>query len=601
MTGDILERRPARRIAIYGAVFFAVTSLTIALTRYGGGLAMVWPGSGIVAAMLLTLPRDYWPRALAVVAILSALATSLFGFGPALAGPLAVVNVLEAWLIARLMLFARPKHDWFDNVGALGAFVLTGGIVAPALAAIPGGFAAYMVAPGGLAHHFTGWLAAHGLGTVLVLPLAYLLSARERSAPGLSRRETVELAAHCVLIGVVAELSINQSDFPLLFLPIMPVLFAAFRLGRHGAALGSVIVAAITLRAFHLHVSPIDAFPVGESGKLLFLQFYLVTISLLAIPVSVLLRQQRLLLAELEERKALKRLIADHSDDALLNLDERGHIRYASPAGERLSGVSELVGRPLTLFFDPLDELLVRGALSRAAMAPGDTVTLERSMLRGEDQLWLEAKIRAVAPDGTPASLHGFAVTIRDVTTRKHAELDAIHSAETDALTGLPNRRALLRRLETSLAHADRRPFALAIIDLDHFKAINDTHGHLVGDAVLNAVARVMRRLSGHSRFFARLGGEEFAVLCTQSDFADSVAVCEEVRAAIAALTVEGPAGERLHVTASAGLARISSPCTTVEALQAADALLYAAKDGGRNRVEAAAMAPGERRSIRAA
>ena len=581
------------RIAAFALVYFAITSLTIAATRYDGGLALVWLGTAVAAVLLVGLPRALWGQALLAIMAVSAIATSLFGFGPQMAAPLAVVNAFEAWLMARLLLFARPRRDWFDDVGGLAWFVAVGGIVAPAIAAMPGGIAASFAAPGPWAQHAASWWTAHGLGTLIGFPMVFIATGSPLTAlrARWSRAAALELAGHLALVAAISVMVIGQSVLPLLFVPVVPLLLASFRGGREGAALGTLIVALVAAWAFHSPSGFISQLSIAPPQKLLFLQFYLATLSMLALPASVALRQHQLLMAELEERRALRQLIAEHSDDALLNLDARGHIRYASPAGERLTGEDDLEGQPLAVFFDPLDELLVRGTLARAAAAPGQTHILERPTLRGDGQLWLEAKIRAVAPDARPGSLQGFAVTIRDVTDRKHGELDALQEAETDPLTGLPNRRALLRRLDRSLAHSGERAFGLAILDLDHFKAINDTHGHQAGDDVLRAVAGVLRRLSSHGCFFARLGGEEFALVAAQANFARSTAVCEELRAAIAALRVETEDGSVIRITGSIGLAQIARRCTAAQALQAADALLYRAKHGGRNRIETGATA----------
>jgi diguanylate cyclase (GGDEF)-like protein/PAS domain S-box-containing protein len=592
---------PGARIALLALTYFTVTSLTIGLTRFGGGLALVWLGSAIAAAMLIHLERTDWLRGMMAIGGASALATSLFGFGPKMAVPLALINVFEAWLVASLLMMLRPKRDWLDSAGGLAALVIGGGLAAPGIAAIAGGFVASLVVPGSWSFHAGNWWAAHGLGTLIGFPIFFLLLGRllarpaARWKPGL----TAELVGHLLLIAVVTAAAMGQAVLPLLFLPVAPLLVAAFRCGREGATLGLLVIATAAV-LLHGEGTLIGSVPITTAQKALFMQLYLATLSLLAIPLSVALRQHHLLIVELEERKALKQLIAEHSDDALLNLDEHGRIRYASVAAERLSGSEELQGEPLAVFFDPLDELLVRGALAQAAAAPGQTVDMERAVVRADQQLWLEAKIRAVALEGNARGLHGYAVTIRDVTARKQTELDAIQAAETDPLTGLANRRALLGQLERALAHAEQRPFAVAILDLDHFKAINDTHGHHAGDQVLREVAAVMRRMSSPSRFFARLGGEEFALVSRQASFEGALAVCEQLREAIAELRFAGSAGHEFGVTASIGCTRIDRGGTAAQALQAADALLYHAKQAGRNRVEAMPW-KGERRVIRRA
>lgn len=591
MKGDRLAAHPAKRIAAFATAFFAVNSLTIASSRFDGGLALVWFGSAIAAVMLIGLPRAHWPRAMVALMVASALATSLFGFGPRLAAPLALVNTLEGWLVARLLLALRPERDWLDNVSGLAVFVAVGGVVAPGLAAVAGGFAATYGAPGPWHLHAGQWWAAHALGTLFGFPMVFLASGAGRKdlAVQWTRGRAAELAAHLVLIALVAVLATEQTTLPLLFVPMVPLLLAAFRCGREGAAFGTLVIAAAMILSAHSQSGLIHSLDITASQKTLFLQFYLATLSLLAIPVSVALRQHQLLITELEERKALKRLIADYSDDALLNLDEDGLIRYASPAGERLSGMDELVGERLGVFFDPIDEGPVRDLLVRAAERLGETCVLERPVVRGEEQMWLETKIRAVAHPptaGKPSSaLQGYAVTIRDVTARKKTELDAIEAAETDALTGLPNRRALLDQLERALAHAEQRPFALAIVDLDHFKRINDNHGHLAGDAMLREVAAVMRRMSTPNAYFARLGGEEFAMISRTGGLQSSVDLCEDLRAQIGALAVAGPGRGTLRITASIGVTLINKGSTAGVALTVADSLLYAAKDRGRNQV----------------
>jgi diguanylate cyclase (GGDEF)-like protein len=166
--------------------------------------------------------------------------------------------------------------------------------------------------------------------------------------------------------------------------------------------------------------------------------------------------------------------------------------------------------------------------------------------------------------------------------------------ASTDSLTGLPNNRAVRDTIKRMVAHASRTlsPLAAVLLDLDHFKLINDTHGHGCGDDVLAAVGAVLQSCVRASDFVGRQGGEEFLILMPDTGADGAVAASEKIRVAIAALSVPGV--ER-PITASLGVAIL--PMHAGEAaslLRCADRALYTAKENGRNRVELAPIPASE-------
>ena len=161
--------------------------------------------------------------------------------------------------------------------------------------------------------------------------------------------------------------------------------------------------------------------------------------------------------------------------------------------------------------------------------------------------------------------------------------------AATDPLTGLPNQRAVQDTLKRMVAQASRTisPLAAVIVDLDHFKKINDIYGHDRGDEVLAAVGVAFRNVIRESDFVGRYGGEEFLILLPSTDTTGAVQVGEAVRAAITAIRV--PSMEQ-PITASAGVAVLPNDAGDALTLfRAADRALYAAKNAGRNRVHASA------------
>jgi two-component system, cell cycle response regulator len=159
----------------------------------------------------------------------------------------------------------------------------------------------------------------------------------------------------------------------------------------------------------------------------------------------------------------------------------------------------------------------------------------------------------------------------------------------TDGLTSLRNRRAFDEQLPATFEHARRyeRPLSLAVIDIDHFKAINDRFGHDTGDAILRSVAQLIATGTRQSDYVARVGGEEFAVLLPETALFDGLQFAEKLRSSVAACTIRVGEVEH-HVTISIGIANVphSQVKNGDELYRAADQALYRAKANGRNRVE---------------
>ncbi|QQR90945.1 MAG: diguanylate cyclase [Myxococcales bacterium] len=159
--------------------------------------------------------------------------------------------------------------------------------------------------------------------------------------------------------------------------------------------------------------------------------------------------------------------------------------------------------------------------------------------------------------------------------------------ATTDGLTGCLNKRTLLGEMEQKVRSAERfdRKLSLVIADLDHFKAINDTYGHAAGDRVIQALGTVLQRVKRETDLVARFGGEEFCLLCEETDTAGAVLLAERVREEIAASVFNTEQGV-INVTCSLGVATYPRDARDKEGLfEAADKALYMAKHQGRNRV----------------
>jgi diguanylate cyclase (GGDEF)-like protein len=163
-----------------------------------------------------------------------------------------------------------------------------------------------------------------------------------------------------------------------------------------------------------------------------------------------------------------------------------------------------------------------------------------------------------------------------------HARRDASH----DALTGLLNRRAAAERLQLERARAERQraPLSVLMLDIDHFKRINDRWGHAAGDGMLLAVADVLRHELRASDLGVRHGGEEFLIILPGDSAAQAFEVAERIRGEVTQLAVPLEDGETASITVSAGIATFDGSESVEQLVARADAALYRAKQGGRNR-----------------
>jgi diguanylate cyclase (GGDEF)-like protein len=194
----------------------------------------------------------------------------------------------------------------------------------------------------------------------------------------------------------------------------------------------------------------------------------------------------------------------------------------------------------------------------------------------------------------------GWAAILADVTAQVELVRNLRQYAETDPLTGIANRRRFFSGLEEECERCKRygTTFSVLILDVDHFKTVNDSYGHPVGDMVLSVVSKRIADCLRASDLLARYGGEEFAVLLPFTGEDGALAVAERIRLEIAHAPVDCD-GHSIPVTASIGVACYQDEADSDLLLRDADRALYRAKDAGRNRVEAwlpelgAAVGPG--------
>jgi len=234
----------------------------------------------------------------------------------------------------------------------------------------------------------------------------------------------------------------------------------------------------------------------------------------------------------------------------------------------------------------------LRESIDRFEAEERRLLIVRRERLQGTeaaaDQLTLAAGITNVILFAIAA--FAALVAIRAQLRARQAVEDLRRLATVDELTGLPNRRHFMARLEEELARARRNnsPLCLATLDIDHFKPINDTHGHAAGDAVLRQLATVIREKIRLGDSAARLGGEEFALLLPNTNAHQARLVCDRLRGAVADRDFD-IGGTAIGVTLSTGVALLHKEDDSVALMRRSDEALYQAKAGGRNQVHLAA------------
>jgi diguanylate cyclase (GGDEF)-like protein/PAS domain S-box-containing protein len=286
----------------------------------------------------------------------------------------------------------------------------------------------------------------------------------------------------------------------------------------------------------------------------------------------------------LRRRETMVRTLLDAAPSPLIvSRIEDGQVLFINGPAAEMFGLplEQVVGREAPDFYErPEDRRMVVETLSRTGRVDGLAVPL-RTL--GGRSFWGLVSARLFDLDGAPTMMVGFA----DLSAQKVLEEKLRAEATTDALTGLLNRRRFVELSEVEVARAARygHPMTVVMLDLDHFKIINDTFGHGFGDTVLHKLSGVLRRHLRRSDVVGRMGGEEFAVLLPQTETTPAVATLERVRSAVETMALDGAAEPDCRVTVSIGLVGLRAGETLDEVLRRADAALYKAKAAGRNRL----------------
>ena len=297
------------------------------------------------------------------------------------------------------------------------------------------------------------------------------------------------------------------------------------------------------------------------------------------------------------------------TDYAMVSLDADGRVNDWNASIARVTGFTReaVLGRAYSIFY--ADGAITSDRLrDRLHEADCDGWSLDEGWRLKADgaAFWGSTMIAPLSPrvDSSSANLlpvgidpddPAYCLVIRDITDKRDASEVQRQANFCDHLTGIANRRAFFEAAELELARRNRqlREISLIMIDIDHFKRVNDTYGHPSGDAVLRQLATSLAATFRQVDVVARLGGEEFAVLLPSTDLQSAAAVADRLRRLVESQPAIADDGTHIRYTISAGVAAMDETVSSLDALiERADRALYVAKNAGRNRIECSVHAP---------
>ena len=297
--------------------------------------------------------------------------------------------------------------------------------------------------------------------------------------------------------------------------------------------------------------------------------------------------QNESLLRSAPERYA--ELVRNVAEFGIYLLDRNGRVQSWNSGASNITGyvASEIVGRPFS-------DLFAEGALRDSAPLKTLNFARENGHCRDEhmrrkkngEEFFALCTLDAVRADN--GEILGFVEVFHDISQQKSREDKLYRQATRDALTGVYNRGHFTEMATQEIERARRfsEPLSVVMMDIDHFKNVNDTYGHDVGDKTIIALARTTAEFLRKIDFVGRIGGEEFAVVLPRANKEPAFEMAQRLRVLLGAQKIQAP-GKEFGFTTSMGVASLRSQTKDLaELLRNADAALYKAKREGRNRVE---------------
>lgn len=596
---------PVRALVALVLGYWLMAMGSLWLSRLPGSVATLWFANAFGIAFLAVSPRGLWAWMLMLIGGAVFAANFMQGDEPGRALLFVVPNMLEVWLGALLLRRGRAVEPMLTSPVAFGRLMVLGVLLPPLMGA---SVAALMIGGADLARAEQTWLSWYvggAVGGIALLPLclSLLRARRQFDWRALTRPDTLLMAG--LVLGTTM-LSLLRLPYPYVYVTGV-LTYVAVQAGFDTVAALSLLAVATagSLISLGLFVPP----PMSDHWEvsLFYLPILVMVIPPLLLAVAIARKGRRSQRALARSKAHYQRLylsapVMMHSlaaDGQIISvsnfwLDSLGYQR------------NQVLDRPFTDFLTPQSAAYANEVVLPNLRASGTCRGAELDMVRSDGAV-MRVQMSGSAQRDEWGRVIGTLAALEDITEKRALEAALLaehqrkvaqaeetaarmsHLAQHDPLTGLPNRLLFFDRLQQALRspRGTSNQLALIFIDLDHFKEINDTHGHQMGDELLRAIAR---RLAEHIRAsdtVCRIGGDEFVVMLPAMERVSAATeITEKLLTEVCRPYVLGE--QTLNISFSAGMAIAPDDGDTPELLiRHADDAMYQAKRQGRNRVVA--------------
>jgi len=414
--------------------------------------------------------------------------------------------------------------------------------------------------------------------------LVYYLSRRREHIDAIS--STALVLSYLLFTAVYLLAPYNSTRISLFFL----LSASAFFLKGRQAGFIWLILILLTIAIGHFLPGFDTAYSLIDiiTGSLYLLALYFIFINYEVYKEKVNERDRNKEVLRLSEERF--RTMVENGNDIIGIISDTGMVRFISHSVESILGFSagEIIHKHITELIHPDEQPKAAAAMANALAHPGgDELEKYEFRMHHKDGGYRDIEMVGRNLISNPV-IGGIVLNGRDITERKRMQEEMMQQARIDVLTGLNNRRYFFELGELELARAKRHhvPLAVLMLDLDHFKQVNDTYGHHAGDLVLQKLSAICTQTLREIDVPGRIGGEEFAILLPETRGKQAQEVAERLRLAVGSAVVPIDHGNPIRFTVSIGATMFMATDTRIEdILKRADTALYTAKTMGRNRV----------------